>query len=81
MEFLPNEEFDGSIGRHRENRRMLGFSRRNQFLCFAVQELTSRESLRDIETCLEGLKPKLYRTRILGKVARSTFFDANRPFD
>jgi hypothetical protein len=81
MEFLPSEEFDGIIGRHRENRRILGFPRRNQFLCFAVQEFTSLESLCGTETCLEGLNPKLCRIGLFGKVARSTFFDANRPFD
>ncbi len=81
MDFLPNDEFDGIIGRHRGSRRMLGFSCRDQFLCFAVEQFTSRERLRDIETCLQALALKLYHARFRGKVARGTLVDANRPYD
>jgi Domain of unknown function (DUF4372) len=81
MDSLPTEEFDGSIDRHRGNRRMLGFSCKDQFLCFAVEHLRSRECLRDIETCLQALEPNLYRARFRGKVARSTLVDAIRAYD
>jgi transposase len=43
----------------------------------AFAQLTGRESLRDIETCLRALHPKLYHTGIRGRVARSTMADAN----
>jgi len=32
----------------------------DQFLCMAFAQLTYRHSLRDIETCLNSLKAKLY---------------------
>ena len=81
MDFLPTDEFDRSVERYRGNRRMRGFSCRDQFLCLAFAQLTFRESLRDIETCLRALEPKLYHAGFRGKVARSTLADANRAHD
>jgi transposase len=40
-------------------------------------QLTYRESLRDIETCLRAVQSKLYHTGIRGKVARNTLAKAN----
>src|SRR5208283_1504889 len=81
MDFLPTDEFDRSVERYQGNRRMRGFSCRDQFLCLAFAQLTFRESLRDIETCLRALEPKLYHAGFRGKVARSTLADANRAHD
>jgi transposase len=47
----------------------------------AFAQLTYRESLRDIETCLRALEPKLYHAGFRGKVSRSTLADANRAHD
>jgi hypothetical protein len=44
----------------------------------AFAQLTFRESLRDIETCLRSLEPKLYRAGFRSRVSRSTLADANR---
>jgi transposase len=43
--------------------------------------MTYRESLRDIETCLRAMRPKLYHMGIRGKVSRSTLADANEHRD
>jgi hypothetical protein len=43
----------------------------------AFAQLTFRESLRDIETCLRAMQPKLYHAGIRGKVSRSTLAEAN----
>jgi len=43
----------------------------------AFAQLTYRESLRDIVTCLDVLKPKLFHMGIRGNVSRSTLADAN----
>lgn len=56
---------------------MRKFSCLDQFLCMAFAQLTYRESLRDIETCLRAMQPKLYHAGIRGKVSRSTLADAN----
>lgn len=77
MDFLPQYEFNKCIRRYRGNYRIRNFSCLDQFLCMAFAQLTYRESLRDIETCLRAMKPKLYHAGIRGKVARSTIADAN----
>jgi hypothetical protein len=81
MDFLPRREFDACVSRYQGNRRLRGFSCRDQFLCFAFGQLTFRESLRDIETCLRAVRPKLYHAGFRGKVSRSTLADANRAHD
>jgi|TARA_B100001964_G_C14158670_1_gene565577 hypothetical protein len=47
----------------------------------AFAQLTGRESLRDIETCLRAMQPKLYHTGIRGPVSKSTLADANENRD
>jgi len=44
-------------------------------------QLTSRESLRDIEVCLRAQKDKLSHRDIRGNVSRSTVADANERRD
>jgi len=47
----------------------------------AFAQLTYRESLRDIETCLRSVRGKLYHVGFRGQVARSTLADANESHD
>ena len=81
MEFVPRREFNDCVKRYGGARRRRGFSCRDQFLCLAFAQLTYRESLRDIETCLRALSPKLYHAGSRGKISRSTLADANRAHD
>jgi len=81
MDFLPRHEFDACVRRYGGHRRPRGFSCRDQFLCLAFAQLTFRESLRDIETCLRAFQPKLDHAGFRGQVSRSTLADANRTHD
>jgi hypothetical protein len=81
MHFLPRHEFNRCVRRHHGDRRLRGFSCRDQFLCMAFAQLTFRESLRDIQTCLRSLGTKLYHAGLRGKVSRSTLADASRAHD
>jgi Domain of unknown function (DUF4372)/Transposase DDE domain len=81
MDFVPRHDFDVCVRRHGGDSRPRGFSCRDQFLCMAFAQLTFRESLRDIETCLRALERKLYHAGFRGKVSRSTLADANRAHD
>ena len=81
MDFLPKHEFDKCVRRYQGNYRVRKFSCLNQFRCMAFAQLTYRESLRDIETCLRAVQPKLYHVDIRGKVSRSTLADANETRD
>ncbi len=81
VEHLPIHEFRQCVRRYGGHRRIHTFSCWDQFLCLAFAQLTFRESLRDIVTCLRSLGTKLYHAGIRGKVARSTLADANETRD
>jgi hypothetical protein len=77
LDFLPTYEFNQCVRRYRGNYRMRQFSCRDQFLCMAFAQLTYRESLRDIETCLRAMSHRLYHAGFRATIARSTLADAN----
>ena len=77
MDSLPRREFNQCVERYQGNRRIRTFSCMDQFLCMAFAQLTGRESLRDIETCLRTFGPKLYHAGIRGNIARNTLAKAN----
>jgi hypothetical protein len=66
MEFFPAYEFRKCVERYDGNYKVISFTCLEQFLCLAFAQLTYRESLRDIEACLRGAKPKLYHTALRG---------------
>ena len=70
MDFLPTHEFNRCVRRYRGNHRVRQFSCRDQFLCMAFAQLTYRESLRDIETCLRAVGHKLYHAGFRATIAR-----------
>ncbi|OWK35679.1 IS4 family transposase [Fimbriiglobus ruber] len=81
LEYLPRRAFQDCVRRYHGDQRLRGFSCRDQFLTLAFAQLTYRESLRDIETCLRALGPKLYHAGFRGRVSRNTLADANRVHD
>jgi len=81
MDFLPMHEFHNCVQRYRGNYRVHSFSCLDQYLCMAFAQLTYRESLRDIETCLRAMGNKLYHAGFRGNIARSTLADANENRD
>ena len=81
MEFFPSCEFRKCVERYDGNHKVKSFTCLEQFLCMAFAQLTYRESLRDIEACLRGAKPKLYHMGIRSKVSRNTIAHANETRD
>lgn len=81
MDHLPWKTFGRIVERYGGDHRVRGFSCANQFRCMAFAQLTYRESLRDIVTCLRAHSAKLYHLGIRGSVARSTLADANEARD
>src|SRR5438067_3916983 len=81
MDFLPAYAFQNCVSRYRGDHKVENFSCRDQFLSMAFAQLTYRESLRDIETCLPSIGSKLYHMGFRSKVARSTLADANEARD
>ena len=80
-DYLPFDEFRKCVRRYRGDYRLRSFSCLDQFLCMCFAQLTYRESLRDVETCLRAMQPKLYHMGIRGRVSRSTLADANEKRD
>ena len=81
MELLPLYKFQRCVQRYQGNYKVQSFSCLDQFLCMAFAQLTYRESLRDIQSCLRAMEPRLYHMGIRGKVSRSTLAYANETRD
>lgn len=77
MEHLPLTTLRRCVARYQGERKVKTFSCLDQFLCMAFAQLTYRESLRDIETCLRAQRSKLYHLGIRSVVARNTLSNAN----
>ena len=81
MDFMPMNEFRKCVKRYHGHYKVQKFSCVDQFLCMAFAQLTFRESLRDIETCLRSFQKKLYHVGFRGKVSRNTLANANKNRD
>ena len=81
MDFLPWKTFHRMAARYEADRRVRTLSSAEQFRVMAFAQLTYRESLRDIETCLSAQAAKLYHMGFSQAVARSTLADANERRD
>ena len=81
MGHLPLHTFRQCVAKYPSRYPTLKFSHLDQFLCMAFAQLTYRESLRDIETCLRAHQAKLYHLGIRGNIAKSTLADANESRD
>ncbi len=77
MDFLPAYEFRKCVKRYNGDYRVKNFTCSNQFLSLAFAQLTYRESLRDIESCLNSMSRRLYHMGFRGKISKSTLADAN----
>jgi len=77
MEFLPWKTFHRIVNRYDGDFRIRTLSCAEHFRILAFAQLTYRESLRDIETCLSAQANKLYHMGIREAVSRSTLADAN----
>jgi hypothetical protein len=81
MDFLPMYEFQKCVERYNGHYKIKSFSCWDQFLCLAFAQLTYRESLRDIESCLRVQQSKLYHMGFRGRVSRNTLANANQVRD
>ena len=77
MDWLPKYQFEKCVRRYNGNRRVRTLTCYEQFLVMAFAQLTYRESLRDIDTCMRTLGHRLYHAGIRGPMPRSTLADAN----
>jgi transposase len=81
MDFLPWKTFSRIVARYDGDSRVRTLSCGEQYRAMAFAQLTYRESLRDIETCLSVQASKLYHMGFSEPVRRSTLADANEARD
>ncbi len=81
MEFVPWTSFARIVTRYGGDSGVRSLNCTEQFRAMAFAQLTYRESLRDIETCLQANRTKLYGMGFRSPVKRSTLGDANEGRD
>ena len=77
MSFFPEYEFNKCVDRYNGNYKVKTFRCRDHFYVMCFAQLTYRDSLRDIETCLRALSTKLYHSGIRSNVSKSGLSAAN----
>src|SRR5438874_13426845 len=78
---LSHIEFQKCVARYNGDGHHRRLSCWDQYLAMAFAQLTYRESLRDIEACLQSMSGKLYHMGFRSRIARSTLADANETHD
>jgi transposase len=81
LQYLPRHEFNVCVRRYRGEYWIKSFSSFDQFLCLGYAQMSGREGLRDIETCLNSHCEKLYHIGFRSAISRTTLADANERRD
>ena len=81
MNHVPWRRFQTCVNRYRGDYKVKAFRCADHFRVLAFAQLTYRESLRDIETCLRAISPKLYHMGIRSSVSRNNLAHANETRD
>jgi len=81
MQQLPWQHFRRCVKRYRGDYKVKEFKCSDHYRVMAFAQLTYRESLRDIESCLRAMRPKLYHMGIHSTVSRNNLANANERRD
>ena len=81
MDILPWRRFDTCVRRYQGDHKIKTFPCSEHWRVMAFAQLTYRESLRDIETCLRAVSTKLYHMGIRSSVSRNNLSHANTTRD
>ena len=81
LDMVHRQTLDRLVGRYNAESRMRHFGCRQQLICMVFAQLTWRESLRDIEACLNARTEALYHLGFTKPIARSTLAEANEGRD
>jgi hypothetical protein len=76
LDFIHPQQFRRYVERYHGDYKVQHFTTWQQFVCLVFAQLTWRESLRDIEACLNARSDQLYHLGLRGPVKRSTLADA-----
>jgi len=81
MDFIPKYQFTKIVGKYKGDHKSKTFNCWQQFLAMSFAQLTFRESLRDIEACLDAIGNKRYHLGFKHRVTKSTLAYANETTD
>ena len=81
MNLLPWRRFQTCVTRYQSDYKIKTFKCAEHFRVMAFAQLTYRESLRDIETCLRVMDSRLYHMGIKSRVSRNNLAHANETRD
>ena len=81
MDLLPWRRFQTCVTRYQGDYKVQTFKCAEHFRVMAFAQLTYRESLRDIETCLRVMGSRLYHMGIKSTVSRNNLSHANENRD
>lgn len=81
MDLVHRQTLDRLVARYGAETRVRHFGCRQQLICMVFAQLTWRESLRDIEACLNAQSETLYHLGFRAPLARSTLAEANEQRD
>ena len=76
LDLIHRQQFHRCVERYGGDYKVQHFTTWQQFVCLVFAQLTWRESLRDIEACLNSRSDQLYHLGLRGPVKRSTLADA-----
>jgi hypothetical protein len=77
LDLVDRKTLSRLVERYNAESRVRHFGCRQQLICMAFAQLTWREGLRDIATCLNARNETLYHLGFREPVAKSTLADAN----
>ena len=81
IEFISQYQFNVCVNRYKGNNRVRSFKCWDQFLAMSFGQVTFRESIRSIITCLNAQRNKLYHLGFHSNIPRKTLLDANEKRD
>jgi hypothetical protein len=81
IEFVDRKTLSRLVARYGADERVRHFKCRQQFICMVFAQMTSRDGLRDIATCLNARPETLYHLGFYEPVAKSTLAEANEKRD
>jgi len=81
MDLVHRQTLERLVARYGAETRVRHFGCRQQLICMVFAQLTWRESLRDIEACLNAKPETLYHLGFREPLARSTLAEANEQRD
>ena len=81
IELVDRKTLSRLVARYGAEERVRHFKCRQQFICMAFAQMTSRDGLRDIATCLNARPETLYHLGFREPVAKSTLAEANENRD